>query len=146
MANQNPAFVAYTVSASVLVLNQIVLWMLSGSTRIKAKVAFNPEDTTTVSKGAAVVTEAPEEVARILRVHNNGQANILQFLILGALFVQAGGSGLEAQILFGAFTAFRLLYTVVYLAGKQPWRSLTFFLGLITTLALIVEVLRHVFM
>lgn len=146
MTNQNPAFVAYTVASCVLILNQIVLWMMSAMVRGQTKVAMNPEDLASVSKGSALVTTEPPEVARVMRVHANGQANILQFLFLGALFVQVGGPGLEAQILFGAFTVMRVLYTIVYMAGVQPWRTITFLLGLATTVALLVEVLRYLFM
>lgn len=145
MTNQNPAFVAYTVASCVLILNQIILWLMSAGARGKTKVAMNPEDLLSVSKGATLVTTEPPEVARVMRVHANGQANILQFLFLGALFVQVGGPGLEAQILFGVFTAARVLYSIVYMAGVQPWRTITFVLGTLTTVALLVEVLRYLF-
>src|SRR3954470_18274258 len=105
MTTQSPAFVAYTVSTSVLVLNQLILWLMSAGARGKSKTATNPEDLASVAQGATLTDHDPPEVARIIRAHANGQANILQFLILGALFVQVGGSALEAQIIFGVFTA-----------------------------------------
>ena len=145
MTNQNPAFAAYTVSSCVLILNQIILWMMSAGVRGKSKVAMNPEDLLSVSKGSTLVDSEPPEVARVMRVHANGQANILQFLFLGALFVQVGGSATEAQILFGVFTVARVLYSIVYMAGKQPWRTITFIIGVLTTVALLVEVLRYLY-
>lgn len=146
MTNPNPAFAAYTVASCVLILNQIILWMMSAGVRGKSKVAMNPEDLLTVSKGSTLVDSEPPEVARVMRVHANGQANILQFLFLGALFVQVGGSATEAQVLFGLFTVARVLYSIVYMAGKQPWRTITFIIGVLTTLALLVEVLRYLYM
>ena len=146
MTNQNPAFVAYSLACCVLILNQIILWMMSAGVRGKSKVAMNPEDLLTVSKGSTLVDSEPPEVARVMRVHANGQANILQFLFLGALFVQVGGSATEAQVLFGLFTVARVLYSIVYMAGKQPWRTITFIIGVLTTLALLVEVLRYLYM
>ena len=146
MTNPNPAFAAYTVASCVLILNQIILWMMSAGARGKSKVAMNPEDLLTVSKGSTLVDSEPPEVARVMRVHANGQANILQFLFLGALFVQVGGSATEAQILFGTFTVARVLYSIVYMAGKQPWRTITFIIGVLTTVALLVEVLRYLYM
>lgn len=145
MTNQNPAFAAYTVASCVLILNQIILWMMSAGVRGKSKVAMNPEDLLSVSKGSTLVDSEPPEVARVMRVHANGQANILQFLFLGALFVQVGGSATEAQILFGVFTVARVLYSIVYMAGKQPWRTITFIIGVLTTVALLVEVLRYLY-
>jgi uncharacterized MAPEG superfamily protein len=146
MTTQSPAFVAYTVSSSVLILNQLILWLMSAGARGKSKTVTNPEDLSTIAKGSTLSETDPPAVARILRAHANGQANILQFLFLGALFVQVGGSALEAQVLFGVFTAVRVLYSVVYLAGKQPFRTMLFVLGAITTFVLIIEVLRHLFM
>jgi uncharacterized MAPEG superfamily protein len=146
MTNQNPTFVAYAVSSSVLILNQIILWLMSAGARGKSKTAMNPEDLSSVAKGATLSTTDPPEVARVMRAHANGQANILQFLFLGALFVQVGGPALEAQILFGAFTFFRVIYSIVYLAGKQPFRTMMFVAGVITTVALLEETLRHLFM
>jgi uncharacterized MAPEG superfamily protein len=147
MTNQNPAFVAYALACCALILNQLVLWMMSGGVRGKSKTAVNPEDLLSIAKGSALVSgnSEPPEVARVMRVHANGQANILPFLFLGALFVQVGGPAGEAQLLFGVFTIARVLYSIIYMAGKQPWRTILFFIGLATTLALIVEVLRYLF-
>lgn len=145
MTNPSPAFAAYTVASCVLILNQMILWMMSGGVRGKSKVAINPEDLLSVSKGSTLVDTEPPEVARVLRVHANGQANILPFLFLGALFVQVGGSATEAQILFGTFTVCRVLYSIVYMAGKQPWRTITFLLGALTSFVLLVEVLRYLY-
>lgn len=147
MTTQNPAFVAYALASCVLILNQLVLWMMSGGVRGKSKTAVNPEDLLSIAKGSALLDSGkePPEVARVMRVHANGQANILPFLFIGALFVQVGGSAGEAQLLFGVFTAARVLYSIVYMAGKQPWRTILFFVGLATTLATMVEVLRYLF-
>jgi uncharacterized MAPEG superfamily protein len=142
----NPAFVAYTVTSLVYILMLTLLWAGSGAVRGKAKAVHNPEDTETVSKGATVVQADPPEVARVLRVHQNTLVNGLPFLFLGLIYVLCGCSGTEAWALFGGFTAIRVLYTLVYLAGKQPWRSLTFLLGVLITLALMVRIAMKVAM
>jgi uncharacterized MAPEG superfamily protein len=144
MSNQNPTFVAYALCASVLILNQMILWLMSASVRGKSKTALNPEDLSSVAKNATLSEGDPPEVARVLRAHANGQANILQFLFLGALFVQLNGPALEAQILFGIFTAARVIYSIVYVGGKQPWRTVTFIIGIATTFVLLEEILRRV--
>ena len=144
MPNQNPTLVAYSLCACVLVLNQLILWLMSANVRGKTKTAVNPEDLSTVAKGATLSEGDPPEVARVLRAHANGQANILQLLILGALFVQVNGPALEAQILFGIFTAARVLYSIVYVGGKQPWRTVMFVIGVAATFVLLEEILRRV--
>jgi uncharacterized MAPEG superfamily protein len=45
----------------------------------------------------------------------------------------------------GAFTLFRLGHSFVYLGGKQPWRSIFWALGLLTTLITVVLLLIGVF-
>lgn len=134
----NPAFVIYAVTCLLLCANLILLWAFSGATRGKTKTAINPEDA--AKFGGTLVDADPPEVARVLRAHTNGQANIYPFLFLGLVFVLAGGSALAAEITFGIFVAARFAHTYVYLAGKQPWRSIFFIIGGLATIALMVEI------
>ena len=142
----NPAFVAYTVTSLIYILMLTLLWAGSGAVRTKANIVHNPEDTGTVSKGATVVQADPPEVARVLRVHMNSLVNGLPFLLLGLIYVLCGCSGTEAWALFGGFTFVRVVYTLVYLAGKQPWRTVTFGLGVLITLGLMVRIALKVAM
>jgi glutathione S-transferase len=139
----NPAFAIYALTTSVLCLNLLGLWGYSGAVRGGTKTTLNPEDATTVSKGAEVVAGDPPAVARVLRAHTNAFVNIMPFLVLGWLYVVLGATPAMAWAIFGSFTVFRLLHTVVYLAGKQPWRTVFFALGGIATFVLFVEVVRR---
>jgi prostaglandin-E synthase 1 len=138
----NPAFVAYAISILVLSLNLLLLWGYSGSVRGKSKTTPNTEDAGTIARGAKLVEADPPEVARVLRAHRNAMANIIPFAALGLVFVLAGGSATVAEVVFGVFTASRLLHSFTYLAGKQPWRSLSFGLGAVTTLVLMGFIVR----
>ncbi len=144
--NKDPVFVAYALAVVVNSLNILVLWNLSGGTRGKTKTTPNPEDARTVVKGAEVVAHDPDTVARVLRAHRNTLDNSLTFLLLGLVFVLLRPPALEAQILFGTFTGARLIYSVCYLGGIQPWRTLSYAVGLLATFAVIVEILRALFM
>jgi uncharacterized MAPEG superfamily protein len=135
----NPAFVAYAVSMLVLALNLLVVWAYSGAVRGKTKTTPNTEDARSQTKIADV---EPPEVARVLRAHTNAMANIVPFAILGLVFVLAGGSGSAANVLFGVFTAARVLHSFVYIAGKQPWRSMAFGIGALDTLVLMGFIVR----
>jgi prostaglandin-E synthase 1 len=128
----NPAFVAYAACLLVLSLNMLVLWAYSGSVRGKTKTTPNKED----AGGSKLVESEPPEVARVLRAHTNAMANIVPFAILGLVYVLAGGSATVAEIVFGVFTVARLGHSFAYVNGKQPWRSLFFGLGGLTTLVL----------
>jgi uncharacterized MAPEG superfamily protein len=129
----NPAFLAYAVSLLILSLNLLVLWVYSGGVRTKTKTTPNEED---AARGSKLQPENPPEVARVLRAHANAMANIVPFAILGLVYVLAGGSGTAAAAIFGVFTTVRLAHSFAYLGGRQPWRTVFFGLGAVTTLVL----------
>lgn len=139
---QNPVFTAYVITAVVLCLNILGLWGYSGAARVKTSTVINKEDADTVAKGAQLVEADPPEVARVLRAHRNATDNIVPFLILGYLYVQVGASPAAAMVLFGLFTAARLVHSFAYLSGIQPWRTLSFALGGLVTMAMVIDLLR----
>jgi prostaglandin-E synthase 1 len=138
----NPAFVAYAITCVILGGNLLFVWAYSGSTRAKTKVAINKEDAERF--GAKLETMDPPEVARVLRVHANAQATICPFLFLGLVFVLAGGSAGFAKVDFGIFVVARITHSIVYLRGKQPWRTLSFIASGLATTALMGNIIRMV--
>lgn len=143
MAAQNPAFFAYAVSSVVLSFNMFVLWNMSGGVRGKTGTTANPEDAAAFKRNVAEAD--PPEVARVLRAHRNSTDNSVPFMILGLIFTMLGPGALEAQILFYGFAAARVLYSFFYLKAIQPWRTASYALGVLLTLALMVEILRLLF-
>jgi prostaglandin-E synthase 1 len=138
-SSNDPALTAYAIACLVLSANLLFLWAYSGVTRGKAKVAINPEDSERF--GAPLSEFDPPAVARVLRAHANAQAAIYPFLLLGLVFVLAGGSGQIAAIVFAIFTAARLAHSAAYLSGKQPWRTLAFITGGLATIALMIALI-----
>ncbi len=128
------SFDAYVLTAVVLSLNLILLWVASGATRAKSGVAINPEDG--VRFKAPVAEIDPPAVARILRAHRNAEAVIYPFLIVGLAYVLAGGSALIAASIFGTFTLARIAHSIVYVRALQPARTLTFAASLLILLGL----------
>jgi microsomal prostaglandin-E synthase 1 len=140
----NPAFIDYALSLLVLSLNMLLLWVYSGLVRGKTMTTPNTEDASTVSKGAQLADRDPPEVARVLRAHQNAVANILPFALLGLVFVLLGGGGTAAAAIFGVFTFARVAHSLSYLGGRQPWRSIWFGVGGLTTLVLIGFIVRAI--
>jgi uncharacterized MAPEG superfamily protein len=132
----NPTFVVYAITSLVLVGDLMFLWGYSGVTRSKSGTAINEEDSAAFR--ARLEPIDPPGCARVLRAHRNAEASIYPFLILGLIFVLAGGSVTTAEIVFGIFTVARLLHTGFYLAGKQPWRTICFAAGGLAIVALMV--------
>ncbi|MCA9658646.1 MAG: MAPEG family protein [Myxococcales bacterium] len=133
------AYLAYGVTTLVLCLNLTLLWIASGAARTKTKQTLNPEDAQTVMKGADVVDSDPDAVARVLRAHTNTLANTVPFLFIGQVYVAAGVDAMMAWIFMGTFAAARVLYSVCYLRGIQPWRTVTFGIGMLATLGMLVH-------
>ena len=136
----SPAFLAYAITCVVLSLNLLLLWVSSGAIRAKSKVAINAEDG--ARYGAPISDIDPPAVARVLRAHRNAEATIYPFLLLGLVYVLAGGSAWIATPIFATFTVARIAHSVVYLRAKQPWRTVTFAVSLLTILALMLAVLQ----
>ena len=51
----------------------------------------------------------------------------------------AGVDAMMAWIFMGTFAAARVLYSVCYLRGIQPWRTVTFGIGMLATLGMLVH-------
>ena len=134
----NTSFVVYAITCLVLCVNLLFLWGYSGVSRARTKTAMNEEDA--VRFGASLTEIDPPRVARVLRAHDNAQACIYPFLFLGLVFVLAGGPAGIAMVIFGVFTGARILHSIFYLAGKQPWRTLFFTVGGLATIALMLAI------
>jgi prostaglandin-E synthase 1 len=135
----NPAFLVYAISCLILCVNLLFLWAYSGTARARTKTAMNEEDATRF--GASLTEIDPPRVARVLRAHDNAQASIYPFLFLGLVFVLAGGTAAAAMVIFGIFTGARLLRSIFYLAGNQPWRTIFFTVGGLATIALMLDII-----
>jgi prostaglandin-E synthase 1 len=132
----SPLFVAYAITALALSLNLIVLWAMSGVVRTQSKTALNPEDAAQFK--VAQADADPPSVARVLRAHANAEASIYPFLILGLVYVLAGGGCKTGAIIFAVFVVARALHSVFYVTARQPWRTISFAIGGLATLALMI--------
>jgi glutathione S-transferase len=126
----------YALSVSLLILNLFFITGATVSARGKNKSFINPED-----KGYQDSTRENEAVARAMRAHRNALENMVPFFAIAMLYLMTSGSPLGAKVYFGVFVAARWLHSIVYLAGKQPWRTLTFAIGALSVLGMTAQVL-----
>ena len=142
MLETYPAFAAYVTCAVLLCLDLQVTWNGSGVARALTKTTPNDEDAPLF--GTVLTERTPPSVARWTRAHENAVAATIPFLVLGLLYVLLGASAAVAWPLFGTFTvARRLLYSVAYV-GRAVAGTMLYAIGLVATLALVVEVVRSV--
>lgn len=139
LATPNPTLWAYAFTSIVLTLNLLALWISSGARRVRAGVAINPEDGPRY--GVPVSETDPPEVSRYLRAHRNAEATIYPFLVLGVVYVLAGGTASVAVPIFVIFVLARVAHSIVYVRALQPWRTITFALSLLAVIALMLATL-----
>lgn len=135
----DPAFRIYALCAVVLVMKMLLVGLWTAVVRGRLGAALNPEDA-----GAAGPREAEHpEVARVLRVHRNDVENIPLFLAIGLIYVLAGAGRLGAAVYCVTFTAARIAHSMVYLAGKQPWRTILYSVGVACLLGMMVRIVMR---
>lgn len=139
--NDNPALALYAISASLLVLHLLVLAAVTGGVRAKHKQFVNPEDAK-LNKAENVDAEHPN-VARVIRAHRNALENAVPFFAVGALYASTAPGRTGALAYFGTFVAMRVLHSLFYLFGRQPFRTMTFAVGALATLGMVIHVIRH---
>lgn len=133
-----PALSVYALTCLVLVVNLLFLWAYSGATRGGLKMAINPEDAARF--GATLVDTDPPAVARVLRAHRNAEACIYPFLLLGLVYVLIGGGKGFASAVFAIFVVARLAHSWTYLKALQPWRTISFIIGGLALIALLLDI------
>ncbi len=78
------------------------------------------------------------------RNHLNDLENIPVYLIIGLLYVLTGPSPGAALWHFRLFTGSRIVHTISYQLGLQPWRALSFMVGLGVIVSMAIQILTSV--
>jgi microsomal prostaglandin-E synthase 1 len=135
----DPQFKLYVICSVILSFQMLVLGAVTAATRAKVKHYNNPEDVK-VSKKDAAFNEGVEhpDTARVQRAHRNLLESLPLFFSLGLICVLAGAAPLGMKICFGVFTGARVLHSIVYIKGVQPWRTVFFGLGTLSLIGMMV--------
>jgi len=114
--------------------------VVQGIGRLRTKTFVTPEDAQFFAHSPPAPDEAPI-VKRAAMVWRNDLENIPLFLFLGLIYVTLGCWPGGAFIYFTIFVIARILHTVAYLNGLQPWRTIFFTLGTTICFILAVQIL-----
>lgn len=139
----DPVFACYAVSVCVLVVTLYGLGFNTARIRAARKIVVNPEDAG-INGGARVADNDHPDVLRIKRAHINLLENAVPFFVIGLLYTFTSPGLMVAQVLFTTFVVVRLFHAVFYLTAKQPFRTMSFAVGALVNLAMVVQVLRAV--
>lgn len=137
----DPVFQAYSLAVLVVSLTLYGLGFVTAKRRAERKVVLNAEDVS-VNAGSTVGDVEHPDVLRIKRAHLNLLEGAVPFFIIGLLYTFTGPSLALARALFGIFTVSRLLHAFFYLNAKQPFRTISFALGTLCSIVMIVQILR----
>ena len=132
-----PAFEAYAVSMLVLSLNLVGLANATAITRAKAAEVINPEDKKLNQKAEVVYDGGNDRTARYRRAHRNALENTPVFMITALVLTLMGASATVGAALFYPYAALRILHSVFYVKGVQPFRTIAFVLALLIQVAVL---------
>jgi uncharacterized MAPEG superfamily protein len=118
------------------------LSLVQGYYRISRLQFQVPEDARLVGRTAAA--EDLPQVQRAQQAWRNDLENIPVFFGLGAAYVLVDAPASTAPWLFGSFALARIAHSVCYLSGLQPWRTLSYLIGIGALIGICVVLLQTV--
>jgi glutathione S-transferase len=134
----------YTLTTIVLALKMAAIAVVQGRARQSAGAFVNPEDAKAFK--ATPVPQEVDAVRRAARAWLNDLENIPIFLILAWIYVAAGLSASALALYCAVFTVARILHTIFYINGVQPWRTIVFTIGAAAMLTLMIHLFIRVVM
>ena len=137
MDSQDQAVIIWIYCVVILCFKMYAVGVYTGIMRFVKKQPAMPED---VSLMRAEVYEESTNPAVLkgLNMHRNDTENVYIYFFLSLIFPLATvpGSGTSALTAWNCFnlifTVSRLLYSLCYAFGLQPWRTIVFNVGQIT--------------
>jgi uncharacterized MAPEG superfamily protein len=136
----DPILSLYALVATLVSLHIVLLALYTGRVRVQNKKYVNPEDANAF-KGTNTEADHPD-VLRVKRAHQNALENAVPFLAVGLLYALSGPSKIGAQAYFFTFLAARVLHSIFYMLGRQPFRTLMFGVGVAAIIGMGVHVIR----
>lgn len=128
----------FALCVLVLFIKMLAISCYQGFFRLGHRAFTNPEDAGFFHR--PVNAQELRPVSRAAKAWANDLENIPLFFVLGGLCLALDTSALATAWLFGLFTAARVMHTLMYLAGRQPWRTVAYGVGLACLLGLAVMV------
>ncbi|CAF2859961.1 unnamed protein product [Rotaria sp. Silwood2] len=119
---------------------------MTNKNKIVKKAFVNPEDVATRKIKNLAPTTSDPDVERIRRNHLNDIENIIPFVLIGFCYIVCNPDPHMALWHFRLFFFSRVFHTISYqIPLPQPSRAVAFFIGLIATVSMAIQVLIRVY-
>jgi uncharacterized MAPEG superfamily protein len=133
----------YALITVILFFKMFSISLVQGAGRISTKTFVTPEDAEFFAHAPPAKEEAPI-VKRAANAWRNDLENIPIFLFLGLIYVTLGLWPEGAFIYFTIFVVARILHTITFILGLQPWRTIFFTVGMVICVILSIQILTTV--
>jgi uncharacterized MAPEG superfamily protein len=133
----------YGLTVAVLFVKMVAAVLVQGYGRYRDRGFANPEDAVMFDKLFGEKPDAlrhNELVDRAQSVLRNDGENIPMFLFVALSYIQLGCWAQGLAIYLPLFVIGRIVHMVSYLTALQPWRNLSYQLGLWVTFAMAVHI------
>jgi uncharacterized MAPEG superfamily protein len=136
----NPAFNSYALCSAILGVKMLFSAIYTGTQRTRHRAYINQEDANTFGQGVRAGEGEAPAVAHALRIQRNDLENIPLFFAIGLIYVLMGASPFGAAVYCWTFTIARIAHTFFYTNQMQPWRAISYGVGALATLGMIVQI------
>ncbi len=133
----------YALITVILFFKMASISLVQGIARLSTRTFVTPEDARFFAHSEPAQEEAPI-VKRAANCWRNDLENIPIFLFLGLIYVTLGLWPGGAFIYFTIFVLARILHTITFLLGLQPWRTIFFTFGMAVCIILSINILTAV--
>jgi len=138
------ALSVYAICVVALFLKMIAVSCYQGIFRMRFRAFTNIEDAAVFNR---VVREKElAQVTRAARAWANDLESIPAFFALGGVAVAMSAHASTTALLSVVFTVARVLHTLAYLNGVQPWRTVFYGVGILCLLGFCVMITINVVM
>ncbi len=134
------ALTVYASCVVVLFLKMFAVSCYQGLFRLRHKAFTNAEDAAVFKRAAR-----GQELAQVIRASRawaNDLENIPAFFALGGLAIALNAPAPVTASLSIVFTVARVLHTLAYLKGIQPWRTVCYGVGIFCLLGLSASLMK----
>jgi uncharacterized MAPEG superfamily protein len=90
-------------------------------------------------RGENDLAKGEEKLTRYAKLWQNDLESIPYFLLIALGFTLLNGDADWGLVYFSVFAVTRSVYSVCYIKGLQPWRAMSWDIGLITMLCLTIH-------